>query len=154
MPATRERLAALGVRVVWQTERPDAVDVHLHPLDVPGALVAVDTMDPPDSWRWGGPAFAGVDVPQSGSGLSSLTVAVKDPAAAAARWAAVADASVEDGAVVLDGGRQRIDFVSASDKRNGLVGIGFALAGASQTDELSIGDTTIEIRPERKADHG
>jgi len=43
--------------VVWDTERPDAVDVHLHPLDVPGALVAVDTMNPTDSWRWGGPEW-------------------------------------------------------------------------------------------------
>lgn len=153
MAATRERLAALGVRVVWDTERPDAVDVHLHPLDVPGALVAVDTMNPTDSWRWGGPAFAGVDVPQSGSGLSSLTVAVKDPAAAAARWAAVADASVADDAVILDGGRQRIDFVAASDTRNGLVGIRFALPG-EDPGQIEIGDTTIEVRPERKADHG
>jgi hypothetical protein len=187
MAATRERLAALEVRVVWQTERPDAVDVHLHPRDVPGALVAVDTMDPPDSWRWGGPAYTGanarsassraeanarsassraeanarsassraeVDVPQTGSGLSGLTVAVTDPAAAAARWAAVAGVAADGDAVVLDGGRQRIDFVPASDERNGLVGIGFALAGAAHTDELTIGDTTIEIRPERKADHG
>jgi hypothetical protein len=154
MAATRERLTALGVRVVWQTERPDAVDLHLHPHDVPGALVAVDTMDPPESWRWGGPAYAGVDVPQSGSGLSRLTVAVADPAAAAERWAAVAGATADGDAVILEGGRQRIDFVPATDGRSGLVGIGFTLAGASQPDELSIGDTTIEIRPERKADHG
>ena len=153
MAATRERLAALEVRVVWQTERPDAVDLHLHPHDVPGALVAVDTMDPPSSWRWGGPPYTAVDLTETGHGLSGLTVAVKDPAAAAARWAAVADASSDGPTVILDGGRQRIDFIPASDGRSGLVGIGFALAGA-EPSQIDIGDTTIEIRPERKADHG
>jgi len=78
---------------------------------------------------------------------------VKDPAAAAARWAAVADASVADDAVILDGGRQRIDFVAASEKHNGLVGIRFALPG-EDPGQIEIGDTTIEVRPERKADHG
>src|SRR5215468_9782329 len=85
--AARQRLSSLDVTIVWQTERPDAVDLHLHPHDVPGALVAVDTMDPPGSWRWGGPAYTGVDVPAAGFGLSGLTVAVPDPADAARRWA-------------------------------------------------------------------
>ena len=142
------------MRIVWQTERPDAVDLHLHPHDVPGALVAVDTMDPPGSWRWGGPAYTGVDVPPTGSGLAGLTVAVPDPVSAARRWAAVAGVEPDGTAVLLDDGRQRIEFVPAAQGRAGLVGIGFGLAGAGRQTSLRIGDTTIEIRPGRKADHG
>jgi hypothetical protein len=155
--ATRARLTALDVRIVWQTERPDAVDLHLHPHDVPGALVAVDTMDPAGSWRWGGPAYTGVDVPRAGFGLSGLTVAVPDPEDAARRWAAVAGASVEpDGPVVmLDGGAQRIDFVPATDARAGLIAIRYELPGVDDRGEdLIIGSTTIEIHQGRTADHG
>jgi hypothetical protein len=155
MAATRDRLAELEVRIVWQTERPDAVDLHLHPHDVPGALVAVDTMDPPGSWRWGGPAYTGVDVPPTGFGLAGLTVAVPDPVSAARRWAAVAAVEPDGPAVVLDDGRQRIEFVPAEGGRAGLVAIRFALPGSDERpDDLRLGDTTIEIRPGRKADHG
>jgi hypothetical protein len=154
-PATRARLAALNVRVVWDTELPDAVDLHLHPRDVPGALVAVDTMDPPGSWRWGGPAYAGASYTRPGpGGLAGLTVAVPDPVAAANRWAAVAGlAEPGEPTVTLKGGAQRIDFVAATPARAGLVGIAFALPGADRRD-VHIGSATIEIHPGREAEHG
>src|SRR5947209_17732835 len=54
--ATRRRLAETGVRIVHDTTHPDIVDLHLHPKDVPGAIVALDVTRPVGSWRWGGPA--------------------------------------------------------------------------------------------------
>ena len=38
---------------------PDIVDVHLHPRDTGGVLLALDAVDPPGSWRWAGPAWTG-----------------------------------------------------------------------------------------------
>jgi hypothetical protein len=142
MDATRTRLADLGVRVVFEVKLPDAVDLHLHPHDVPGALVAVDTMDPPGSWRWGGPAHTGREVPAVG-GLAGLTVAVPDPLAAARRWAAVAGLPAPSGPAVefVDAG-QRVDFIPGDP---GLVRIALALPGAVP-ESLAIGDTTLEIR--------
>lgn len=141
MDATRARLADLGVRVVFEVKLPDAVDLHLHPHDVPGALVAVDTMDPPGSWRWGGPAHTGREVVTRG-GLAGLTVAVPDPLAAARRWAAVAGLPEPAGPAVefVDAG-QRVDFIQGDP---GLVRIAFALPGAVP-ESLAIGDTTLEI---------
>src|SRR5205823_1269111 len=57
--ATRTRVSAAGVRVVHDTAHPDIVDLHLHPKDVPGAIVALDVTRPVGSWRWGGPAWEG-----------------------------------------------------------------------------------------------
>src|SRR3954462_421813 len=54
--ATRDRLERLGVRIVWGTTHADIVDLHLHPKDVGGALVALDITDPVGSWGWGGRA--------------------------------------------------------------------------------------------------
>jgi hypothetical protein len=157
MAATRRRLADLDVRIVWQTELADAVDLHLHPHDVPGALVAVDTMDPPWSWRWGGPGFVGTGArapTASGGGLLGVTLAVPDPAGAAARWAAVAGLAPPTGTGLELGDRQRIDFVAATDERAGLVAIDLALPGA-QTDTLHFGRTTIGIHPlTAEAAHG
>jgi hypothetical protein len=145
MVATRQRLATLGVQVVWQVELADAVDLHLHPHDVPGALVAVDTMDPPGSWRWGGPVFTGTEVAATG-GLVGLTIAVPDPLAAARRWAAVAGCPPPNGpAVTLGAGRQLIRFEPAGPA-HGLINITFALpAGPEHVDDLHVGDTSISL---------
>jgi hypothetical protein len=149
MAVTGQRLADLGVRVVWRTDLPDAVDLHLHPHDVPGALVAVDTMDPPGSWRWGGPEFTGRDADPGPGGLCGLTVAVPDPLAAARRWAAVVGLDEPAGPTVsLAANRQRIDFVPADDNRAGLVEIRVAEPGVSdQADPLRIGSVSIQMCP-------
>ena len=89
LDGARARAARLGVRVVWQIDLPDIAGTHLHPADVPGAIVSLDRSEPYGTWRWGGPGWTG----RIGSGapgrLTSITVAVRDPSAAAARWAAV-----------------------------------------------------------------
>ena len=88
--AARARLPGLGVRVVWTADLPDIAGTHLHPKDVPGAIVSLDWAEPAGSWRWAGPAWTG-RVPEhpAGGGVTGLTIEVADPAAAAARWAAV-----------------------------------------------------------------
>jgi hypothetical protein len=114
--AQRARLADLGVRVVWETAHDDIVDLHLHPKDVPGAIVAVDVCTPSGSWRWGGPEWEGA-VPEHGpAGIRGLLVAVADPAAAAARWGAVLGVEPQpDASLVLEGGRQRVRFTATGD---------------------------------------
>ena len=149
MRATRRRLADRHVRVVWQVELPDAVDLHLHPHDVPGALVAVDTMQPPGSWRWGGPGFTGrAPEPAPAGGLAGLTVAVPDPLDAARRWAAVAGLpEPTDPRITLGGGEQTIEFVPATGTRAGLAAIAVALPGVGdQPVQVEVGTTSIEIR--------
>src|SRR4051794_14194436 len=113
--ATRARLATHGVRVVWDTTHDDIVDLHLHPKDVPGAIVALDVTDPVGSWRWGGPAWT-AQVPDHGTGeLAGLTVAVADPADAAARWAAVLGLVPDGDRIQLAGGRQQLRFTAAEN---------------------------------------
>ena len=90
LAAARARLPGLGVRVVWTADLPDIAGTHLHPKDVPGAIVSLDWAEPAGSWRWAGPAWTG-RVPEhpGGGGVTGVTIEVADPAAAAARWAAV-----------------------------------------------------------------
>ena len=90
LAAARARLPGLGVRVVWTADLPDIAGTHLHPKDVPGAIVSLDWAEPAGSWRWAGPTWTG-RVPEhpGGGGVTGVTIEVADPAAAAARWAAV-----------------------------------------------------------------
>jgi hypothetical protein len=125
--AARHRLSALGVRVVWETAHDDIVDLHLHPKDVPGAIVAVDVVDPPGSWRWGGPAWTAAVPAHAAGGLRGLTVAADDADGTAARWAAVVGAEAGGREIALDAGRQRVEFVDARDDRRGIVAVSLTL---------------------------
>lgn len=89
LAAARRRVAAAGVRVVWTADLADIAGTHLHPKDVPGAIVSLDWADPPESWRWAGPQWTGQAPPHPAGGVSGITIEVTDPAGAAARWASV-----------------------------------------------------------------
>ena len=123
LAAARRRVAGLGVRVVWTAELPDIAATHLHPGDVPGAIVSLDWADPEQSWRWAGPAWTGRVPDHAPGGVTGLTIEVSDPPAAARRWAAVlgipaaGDGSTGgDGFTVqLESAGQRLRFVPARD---------------------------------------
>lgn len=97
LAAARDRAARLGVRVVWTADLPDIAATHLHPKDVPGAIVSLDWAAPAQSWRWAGPSWTGRAPEHSPGGVTGLTIEVNDPPAAARRWAAVLGIAVTGG---------------------------------------------------------
>jgi hypothetical protein len=117
MAAARSRVARLGVRVVWTADLPDMAGTHLHPADVPGAIVSLDWADPPQSWRWAGPSWT-AGAPQYGpGGVTGLTLEVADPPDAARRWADVlgvpAGSAGRTSVIELPDWGQRLEFVPA-----------------------------------------
>jgi hypothetical protein len=156
LEGARSRALGLGVRVVWQIDLPDISGTHLHPADMRGAIVSLDRSQPYGTWRWGGPQWTG----RTGSGaagrLAGITVAVADPAAAAARWGEVLGVPVSGGngtasggagttngghglVLRLDGGEVR--FGPAADERaEGLVEI-----AVESPHELAGGGNAIEL---------
>src|SRR5918996_625533 len=114
-PATRQRAAAMGLRVVWQADLDDISGTHLHPKDVPGAIVSFDTPRPPESWRWGGPRWTGTAPEATGAsgGISGLVVRLLDVDRGAKAWAGLLDTPLDHGGIVLHGGRQRVAFEAA-----------------------------------------
>ncbi len=134
----RARLSAAGVRVVWETAHDDIVDLHLHPKDVPGAIVAVDVCHPPGSWRWGGPAWEGA-VPSYGpGGLRGLVVAVADPEGTARRWGEVLGVAPIGTSLDLDAGRQQVRFVRTdAGGADGIVGVTVDVRGVAGTTTIA-----------------
>jgi len=135
LAGARSRQADLGVRVVWQVDLPDMSGTHLHPGDVPGAIVSLDRPDPPASWRWAGPRWTGSAPPdREPGGITGLTVTCTDPAVLAARWAAVLGAEVEGSTVAVDDGRQQLAFVAGDDE--GITDVRIARPGPVGTVEV------------------
>lgn len=141
LDAARQRLDALGVRVVWRVDLDDIAGTHLHPKDVPGAIVSLDWADPPESWRWAGPDWTGSAPPHPAGGVRAVTVEVDDPGTAAARWAAVLDVPTPSAAgpatVALSGAGQQVRFVPAG--RAGSEGITEIVVAGLPGDGAAIG---------------
>ena len=132
LDAARERAAAMGVRVVWQLDLPDISGTHLHPADTRGAIVSLDRADPPGSWRWGGPDWIGREGTGAPGRLAGMTVAVSDPAAAAARWGELLGVEPADERLELDG--SYVQFDEAGDER--LTEVHVEVPGHDETVEI------------------
>lgn len=147
--AARRRAAEAGIREVFAAELPDIVDVHLHPRDIGGAIVALDRPEPRGSWRWAGPAWAGAVPPHGPGGVRGATVRAGDPAAMAARWAHVLGVEAGGGdapALRLDDGGE-IRFVAPSgDRGEGLTGFDVAV-GAPEREHVDVGGVRFTLRP-------
>jgi catechol 2,3-dioxygenase-like lactoylglutathione lyase family enzyme len=87
--ADRARVEALGVRIVWEAALDDAATLHLHPRDVGGAILSLDWMDPPESWRWAGPRWREAVRTELVSGIAGVEIQAQDPAAMVRRWGEV-----------------------------------------------------------------
>lgn len=111
----RNRADKFGVRTVWQIDMPDARASHLHPKDTGGTLLSIDWMDPPESWRWGGPDW---DKRSTSGKLEAVEIGSSDPKSLASRWSDILGRPAQDEVIELDDGKIR--FV---DGRAGLNGI-------------------------------
>lgn len=114
LDAARRRVTDLGIRVVWQADLDDISGTHLHPADVPGAIVSLDRADPPESWHWAGPRWRGGAAADAvEGGVRSLTLQAADPSAVAQRWAEVlgVDGGGGDDVISLPGAGQELRFV-------------------------------------------
>ncbi len=83
LAAARERARARGVREVFEVTLDDMAEVHLHPVDMGGAIVSLSAPQPAESWRWGGSGWPERSRPLS---LSAVTLAAEDPEGVSELW--------------------------------------------------------------------
>jgi hypothetical protein len=111
LAGARRRAAALGHRVAWEIDLPDIGGTHLHPGDVPGAIVSIDQPTPPEAWAWAGPDWTGGAPPVTeGRGVTGVTLRSPRPSKLAEIWEGVLDAEARNGdggdaTIALDAGR-------------------------------------------------
>ncbi|HJQ85032.1 MAG TPA: VOC family protein [Candidatus Binatia bacterium] len=128
LEADRRRLAALGVRIVWQVALDDIATVHLHPRDIGGAIVSIDQPRPPASWRWGGPDWEARTRTDVVRGIRSVTLGSPDPVCLAGRWAEILGLAVRGHEIALEPGTIR--FVEGEE--------GIAAVGLQATDAARV----------------
>jgi len=123
----RERVAKLGVRVVWEADIGRAKVIHLHPRDIGSSLVSFDEMSEWDAWEWAGPDWRSKVRLDSTTAITAAELQSEDPERSAARWSDVLGVPRRGSEIRLEEGSLR--FVEASDGRGaGLAGIDVAAA--------------------------
>lgn len=120
LPAARERASEAGVREVFAIELDEIDEVHLHPGDMRGAIVALSSPKPPESWRWGGEGWADRSVDGR---LVGVTLGLADAEADRARWERVA------------GGPLPMCEFTADEASPGIVAIDVEVGGERRTIE-------------------
>jgi catechol 2,3-dioxygenase-like lactoylglutathione lyase family enzyme len=139
--AARRRVDAQGVRVVLDVNLAEITEMHLHPQDLPGAIVAVSEARPPASWKWGGPGWqsrakAGVVDRAMGAEIEA-----RDPVALAERWGSVLGLPLErqgDAAALPLAGGGRLRFVPLGHlARDGIIAFDLRATDAAQAIEAA-----------------
>ena len=124
--AVRARAAALEVRVAWSIDLDDIRGTHFHPRDLGAALLSVDTPVPAAAWRWAGPEWPQRRQTAVVDDLLAADMACVDPAATAARWAALlgTTATPRGAAHEIDLGAGTLRFVAgAAPGQEGVVAL-------------------------------
>jgi hypothetical protein len=91
----RNHTESLKVRKIWEFDIADTKAFHLHPKDIGGAILSVDQMEPPQSWRWAGPDWESRQALWVSS-IRSVSIQAQDPENMAKRWGKVLDESVQE----------------------------------------------------------
>lgn len=117
------RLEHAGIRVVYEAAGEGIRGIHLHPKDVPGAIVSVDAADDPAEWPWAGADWRDHVDTAKVRALVGLDVAVSDPLTAAATWAYVLGVEPDGPRLEVDDATVRFVAPTATDRREGITAI-------------------------------
>lgn len=131
-----------GVRIVYEAVAPGIVGLHLHPVDVGGAIVSIDRADEWAEWPWAGPDWR----ERSGAtpvadGIVGVDIAVPDPAGVAARWQGWFGGE-RDGTTLRLGCGTDVTFSAerTGTDRAAIVGVRFAATPGNATfDQVCLG---------------
>lgn len=131
----RQRLEALGTRVVFEAAVPGIVGLHLHPADVGGAILSIDETETWGEWPWAGPNWRDHIHKDRADEILAVTIEAHDPPTMAQRWADVLGCSVHNDVVMLpEGGEVR--FVPAGHRGEGITG--FTLFASTPANRRSL----------------
>lgn len=142
LDVARARMERAHVRIVFEHAHPagHTATIHLHPRDVGGAILSLDTSVPAAAWDWAGPDWERHVATGVVTGLAGVTLAGDDPAGLAAHWGSLLGRS----ASALGGGvfaialeAATLCFVPAAGGRDGFVGADITIAsGAARRSAL------------------
>lgn len=117
--AAREQVGRAGARVIEQADFDGVTMTHIHPKDIGGAILSVDSMPTRDDWKWGGPVWRDHMKTDVSARIVGAELQGENPERMACRWGEVLarehERSGQGWRIPLDEGELR--FVPIRDSR-------------------------------------
>ena len=86
----RDRVQGEGIGIVWNADRQEdgihAKAIHLHPRDVGGAILSIDSMDPPEAWLWASADWEKNVKTENSNYLNGVRIQSNDPESMMKNW--------------------------------------------------------------------
>ena len=119
----KSRVESEGIGIVWNADREEegihAKAIHLHPRDVGGAILSIDSMEPPEAWLWASPTWEENVRTETSNYLNGVHIQSKDPESMMRSWerALGKEAIYENNQFKIQLEGSRIVFVEDTDGR-------------------------------------
>ena len=133
--AATKRAETAGVRIVEKVERENQVGWHVHPADLPGAIVSFDWAEPADAWHWAGEDWQSHVKTSVVRRLAGAVISAREPERLAERWQEVLGGELDGGELRFDG--TRVLFEAADRERPRMTAIELEAA-----DRVAAGTST------------
>tara|TARA_B100000686_G_scaffold28496_1_gene28578 strand:+ start:1011 stop:1763 length:753 start_codon:yes stop_codon:yes gene_type:complete len=86
----KSRVESEGIGIVWNADREEegihAKAIHLHPRDVGGAILSIDSMEPSEAWLWASPTWEENVRTETSNYLNGVHIQSKDPESMMKSW--------------------------------------------------------------------
>jgi hypothetical protein len=115
--AAAARAERAGVRIVEKAERAGQKGWHVHPSDLPGAIVSFDWAEPPEAWHWAGEDWQRHVRTGVVGGIAGATISAREPEPLARRWHEVLGGELDGSELRLDGTTVRFELWERGDAR-------------------------------------
>jgi len=116
---SKEMVDQRGVNIIFESEDPLARAIHLHPKQLGGAILSLDVMDPPESWKWAGPEWQKYVETKTVETITGVQIQSSDPAKMKDKWQSVltvdSSKNLEKNIINLD--QTTIEFIENEDTR-------------------------------------
>ena len=115
---SKEKVIQSGIDIVFESDDPLARAIHLHPKQLGGAILSLDVMDPPESWKWAGPEWQNFIETKTAETIIGVQIQSSNPVKMKERWQSVlTDNSSNDLGNIINLDTTDIEFVEDEDSR-------------------------------------
>ena len=104
-----------NISVVWESKYAEAQAIHLHPKQMGGAILSLDSMDPPSSWKWAGDNWEKYMNTETATSVKGVQIQSKNPQAMCKKWKAILGKNTSGNKITLD--NTWIEFIYDEDGR-------------------------------------
>ena len=116
---SKKKVNKSGIDIVFESDDPLARAIHLHPKQLGGAILSLDVMDPPESWKWAGPEWQNFIETKTAETIIGVQIQSFDPVKMKERWQSVltVNSPNDSGNNIINLDATDIEFVENEDSR-------------------------------------